>query len=101
MKQPQFTLLLMVLSVALAMVVACAGLTPRQQMLTACDSAATALDAITLAKAHGKLSKAQLDDAIALYERAVVPACHPVADSPTDAFQAAVADLVARAGGLR
>lgn len=99
MKQPQFTLALLVLSVALAMGVACAGLTVRQQMAVACEAAATSLDTLTLAKHNGKISKPQLDDAIDVYERSVVPACHPVADSPSQAFKDAVADLAARAGG--
>jgi hypothetical protein len=101
MKQPQFTLLLMALGVALALVVACASLTPRQKMAVACQSASTSLDTLTLAKRTGKISATDLRSAVEVYERAVVPSCVPVADSPSSAFKAAVADLVARAGGVQ
>lgn len=56
------------------------GLTPKDQIAIACDSAASALEVITAAKVAGKISKAELDSAIAAY-RPTVAFCQPVAEN--------------------
>jgi hypothetical protein len=95
-----FSLILMIVAAALALAIGCAGLTVHQQVSVACSSAASSLDTLVLAKQAGNITAAQLNEANGIYEKSVVPTCNPVADSFSDAFKAAVADLAARAGGV-
>lgn len=79
----------------------CAGFTQKQKIATACESAATALDTLTLAKQSGKISAADLSKGIAVYKR-TVPVCQPVAENldavKYAALAAAAAELTALAG---
>jgi hypothetical protein len=83
----------------------CAGLSTQQQIGISCETAASALDTLTAAKAAGKVDADQLLDAIRIYESAVVPFCVPVAEDMTavqrTAFAAAIAELTRRAGENR
>ena len=88
MKFPRLSMLLMVaLAIGLA---ACAGLqTQKQQIGAACETAASALEAVTAAKVAGRASAAQLADAIRVYKPTVV-FCQPVAASLSSVDYAAL-----------
>lgn len=70
----------------LAVMAGCAGLTTKHQKIgAACESAATALEAITAAKVAGRATNKQLQDAVKVYEVGVIPVCTPtVAESLSD-----------------
>ncbi len=95
-------LLVAMLSVMLS---ACAGMTTKNKIAAACESAASGLEAVTAAKNAGRVSNAQLGESIALYKRVVVPNCLPVPDSLSSANYAALvtaaAELYNRAGAAK
>jgi 3-polyprenyl-4-hydroxybenzoate decarboxylase len=65
---------------ALALVMftgACQTLTTRQNIAATCETAASALQVITVGHKAGRVSDSQLRSAIALYETAVIPVCSP------------------------
>lgn len=99
----KLTSLLLALALGL-LLAACAGLTTKQTVAVSCTSAAAALDTLTAAKTADKITAAQLTDAIAIYKRAVIPVCVPVAENldavKRAALAAALAELTARAGGV-
>jgi hypothetical protein len=92
------------LTTALAACSGCADLSLHQKVAVSCETAASALDTLTAAKASGNIDADQLLDAIRIYESAVVPLCVPVADSMTAvqkaALAGAIAELTRRAGAL-
>jgi hypothetical protein len=73
------------------LLVACAGLSEHQRIAVACDAEASSLQALTAAERAGRISKAQLGQAIDIYKR-TVPVCEPPAQS-LDAVQKAALDL--------
>lgn len=95
-------LLVIALAMALTACEGCSGLSTHQQIGVSCESAAAALDSLTAAKAAGKVTADQLNDAVRIYEAGVVPFCVPVAENMTAvqkaAFAAAIAELTRRAG---
>ncbi len=96
----------LILAIALAIsLAACADLSQKQNIAITCTSAASALDAVTAAKLSGKISADDLNQAINLYRRAVLPVCVPVAENldvvKKAALAAAIAELTARAGGVK
>lgn len=83
----------------------CAGMSAKQQIGVSCESAASALETLTAAKQAGKISREDLGKAIAIYERAVIPVCVPVAESMSAIAKAelagALTELTARAGRIQ
>jgi hypothetical protein len=81
------------------------SLNTHQQIGVTCETAASALDTLTAGKLAGKVTSDQLNDAIRIYEGAVVPFCVPVAENMTEvqraALAAAIVQLNARAGALQ
>lgn len=68
----------------------CAGLqTQHQKIGAACETAASALEAVTAAKIAGKATQAQLQDAIRVYEP-TQQFCQPVAESLSSVDYAAL-----------
>lgn len=79
--------------------------TQHQKIATACESAASAADAIAAGVKSGRVTKAQLARATAVYS-ATVPACEPAPAESLDAVKyaalaAAVAELAAMQGALK
>lgn len=95
----------LLLFLIMMVVVGCTGFSAQQKVAVACESAASALDTLAAGKMAGKVSNEQLLEAVGIYETAVVPVCVPVAANVSQlkqaALKAAVADLVARAGGVK
>lgn len=93
--------LILAATLALAACSGCADLSTHQKIGVSCESAASALDTLTAAKAAGKIDADRLNDAIRIYESGVVPFCVPVAEDMTAvqraAFAAAIAELTRRA----
>lgn len=94
-------LLVTLIVVTLTTCEGCAGLSEHQKIAVSCESAASALDTLTAARAAGKIDATQLLDVIRIYEAGVVPFCVPVAENMTAvqkaAFAAAIAELTRRA----
>jgi hypothetical protein len=108
MKRNPFRVFLFALFVALVTTGAgcqSGSLNTHQQVGVTCETAASALDTLTAGKLAGKITSDQLNDAIRIYEGAVVPFCVPVAANLTEvqrvALAAAIVQLNARAGALR
>ncbi len=98
------TLMAILLMLTLAACSGCADLSTHQKIGVSCETAASALDTLTAAKAAGKIDVGQLQGAIRIYEASVVPLCVPVAEDLTGvqkaALAAAIAELTRRAGAL-
>lgn len=95
MKQPQFTALLLMLSVALAMAISCASLPSQHQKIgAACNASAAAAEAIADATDAGLMSKADAKRAADLYH-STDRFCEPVADSLTPQDYAALLSAAA------
>lgn len=79
----KFILLALVATLVLAGCSGCASLqTQKQKIAVACESAATAADAIAAGVEAGRVTHAQAVVALDLY-RATVPFCQPTAESLT------------------
>lgn len=57
---------------------ACQHFTAKQNIAATCDTAASALQTITVGKRAGRVSESQLAEAIKVYEAAVIPVCSPI-----------------------
>lgn len=73
----------------------------KSNIAIACESSATALDALTAAKIAGRISDAKLREAVVIY-RSTIPYCQPVAESLNISdygrLATAAAELTQRAG---
>lgn len=73
----------------------CAGLqTQHQKIGAACETAASALDALTAAKRAGKIDAAKLADAVEVYKQTVA-FCQPVAEKLSDVDYEVLIDAAA------
>lgn len=89
------------LFVCMLVLAGCQGFNTKQKIATSCISASAALDTLVAGKQAGKVSNADLANAVRLYETAVVPVCVPVAENMSAvqkaALAAALAELTRRA----
>jgi len=95
------TIIFTLIALTLSACSGCASLSERQKIGVSCETAASALDTLTAARAAGKIDADQLLAVIQVYEAGVVPVCVPVAENLTAvqraALAAAIAELTRRA----
>lgn len=95
MRNTRFLIVLLAVALLTALASACAGFqTQHQKIGAACETAASALDALTAAKVAGKIDAAKLNEAIAVY-KPTKAFCEPVATKLSDVDYQVLIDAAA------